>query len=118
MNYAINYNLVRMGHVVLLLLIVSHWFACVWGLQTSFQDSHATTWVGEFGYCTPLPDPGLVGRTNLSAAAALPSAAHDGAVDGAQDGATDGRVLFECRTAFALYVASLYWAVMTITSIG
>ena len=80
-------------------MIVSHWFACAWGLQTTFQDTYETTWFTEFGYCTRIGPAGATDGLGLVAAHSSNSS---------QAGEPD----FDCRPPFALYVASLYWAVV------
>ena len=100
---AINYGALALGRCVVGVLVLSHWFACLFALQTIFFDSpvqsvlvigsdppeYVDTWKGNFNYCT---------ATGLT----LP----------------DGSAEAECLDPWALYCVSVYWAIMTITSIG
>ena len=88
-RYAIDYDKVKIVQLLVVLAMASHWFACAWGLQATFHDSPEKTWMGELGYCTPVPP------TNSST-----------------------RVEYACMPPFAIYSASFYWAAMTLTSIG
>ena len=85
---AINYSMFKLVQCIVGVFAASHWFACIWGLQAAFQETRASSWMGEFGYCELTSPP----------AGGPPTA--------------------ECMHPFALYIASFYWSVMTITSIG
>ena len=100
---AINYGALALGRCVVGVIVLSHWFACLFALQTIFFDSpvssvlvigsdppeYVDTWKAHFNYCT---------ATGLT----LP----------------DGSAEAECLDPWALYCVSVYWAIMTITSIG
>lgn len=36
---------------LIMVLTLSHWCACFWGLQVAFQDTLELSWMGSFGYC-------------------------------------------------------------------
>ena len=37
-------------------MAASHWFGCIWALQTTLvSDSVLDSWLGDKGYCVPLP---------------------------------------------------------------
>ena len=100
---AINYAALALGRCVVGVLLLSHWFACLYALQTIFFDGpvgsvkiigsspaeYVDTWKGHYDYCT--------------------STGHLLA---------DGTIETECLDPWALYCVSVYWAIMTITSIG
>lgn len=88
---AIDYSLMALMKVFTMLLLWAHLCACLWTLQTDlFFPNRYETWLGEAGE-------GLcVARLS-------------------EDG---GTLEDACRSPGELYVASLYWSVMTITSIG
>ena len=100
---AINYAGLALARCMLGVLVSSHWFACVWALQTIFFDGpvgmvpvmgtdpviYVDTWKGQLGYCYATAERG-----------------------------EDGSVPSECYDPWTLYCTSLYWAVTTITSIG
>ena len=92
---AINYSSLNISRSVGNVVLISHWFACLWGLQVALADRKVGTWVDFFGYCTPVEE--YTGDKEFITA--QPG-----------DCVTDG--------PWALYSASVYWAVMTITSIG
>ena len=82
---AISYTRLSIAKSLLNVVLLSHWFACIWGLQVALGDKQGS-WVESFGYCEPSPD------------------------------RPDG---YDCPGgAMSIYSASVYWAVMTITSIG
>lgn len=81
---AMNYSAISLLKCLVGTLLLSHWFACVWGLQASFAVSKIDTWLGGYDLCT------------LEA-----------------DGVTE-----VCKGAGYKYSAAIYWAVMTMTSIG
>jgi hypothetical protein len=97
---AINYSQLALWSSLLKVLLISHWFACIWGIQVALAERKVGTWVDSFEYCTPVSDfpPGAVVR-------GLPVSAY----------APDDCVPDD---PWALYSAAIYWAVMTITSIG
>ena len=84
----------KLVQCIILVITVSHWFACVWGLQAAFNTTRFASWMGEFGYCTELA-----------------------ADAGGGNGASSVPSTTNCAEPFALYVAAFYWSVMTITSI-
>lgn len=116
-NLHLNYGLIKILNSVVGVVVFSHWMACAWVLQafvvadTPLGQSAATradtralpypsldlaalpegeppSWLGENGYC-------WASAANSSSAAG-----------------------YECLPHPAVYSAALYWAVMTITTIG
>lgn len=97
---AINYSTLTLWQCLIGLLLSAHWFACVWAMQVSLaHETPVDSWMGYYGYCWD------VGK---SAATSLERVVVDG------PGAAD----FECAEPGMRYSASVYFAVMTITSIG
>ena len=97
-QFAINYKVLELAKCLTAMLVVAHWFACFWSLQCSlFSSTLLDSWMGNTGYCeahvagAPCP-------AEFECRAERPGVA--------------------CRDAASLYAASVYWAVMTITSIG
>lgn len=83
---AINYSMLSLFKCIFGMLLLSHWFACVWGMQATFSADPLNTWLGSAGdYCIE------------------------------DRNATSG---LACKGPFHLYIPALYWAVMTLTSIG
>lgn len=93
---AINYSQLGLWKSIMYVVLLSHWFACVWGLQVALSETVVGTWVDQFQYCTPVSSfpQGSAIREKYDAADCVPDA------------------------PWQLYSASVYWAVMTITSIG
>ena len=95
---AINYGMLALVKCVLGMVLLSHWFACIWGMQAGMQDNLMHTWMGDDGYCRevattePLLD---LDRTDLTSGCAV-----------------------KCSHPSVLYVGALYWAVMTVTTVG
>ena len=135
---AINYGTLSLIKVGVGLLISSHWTACIWGLQTQWE-SPRSTWYVYFGYCKFVPPPDFAFYAdqhvagNLTATAlyneVLDNVVHyqcDEAVRRCVLRSTCARAasaLLPCclspfLSPFRRYIVSLYWAMMTITSIG
>ena len=110
---AINYGHLALAKCLVLLIISSHWYACIWGLVATFEsDNFDQTWYASFGYCSFAPaDGGLLGDQ----AAAAPNDAELQAAAAKQLG---NELNWECVGPTERYIAALYWAIMTITSIG
>lgn len=87
-QFAINYSIISLSMAILSVFVVSHWMACAWALQAYMQTDLMHTWLAD-AYCVPEVFNGSV-------------------VDGE----------FSCLTPGEIYAAALYWATMTITSIG
>ena len=103
-KFAIDYNALELGKCVAALLAASHWFACIWALQTSLvSDSLLDSWLGNFEYCKAVE--------TLTAGAEVDAACPAGWSCHAEPGVA-------CLPHGNLYAASVYWAVMSITSIG
>ena len=86
---AINYGLLSLLSAVIEVFFAAHWVGCIWSLQAHLQTDLMDTWLSGT-YCVPLLDAG-------------------------------GNVVpeeFDCVPASEQYAAAVYWAVMTITSIG
>ena len=81
---AINYAAISLFKCLVGMLLLSHWFACIWGLQASFADSKLNTWLG--------------GSSDLCQ--------------------LDSQGTMVCEGPGTQYASAIYWAVMTITSIG
>lgn len=87
---AINYAAVALTRAFASVFLWSHLAACLWTLQTDlFHEDKATTWLGHYGLCVNVPDPANATLT-----------------------------IEQCASPGELYVTSMYWSVMTITSIG
>jgi hypothetical protein len=88
---AVSYATFKLVECVVLVVTVSHWFACIWGLQSSFYSTRVDSWMGEFGYCSLIPAAGA----NASAGALISPADLEYATA-------------ECKAASTLYVAAFY----------
>ena len=91
---AVNYSSLALLKSIVGFWLLAHWFACLWGLQTIFSDSINDTWMGNKGFC------------------AVVAPEYDAVVDSTSS--PDEEIV--CKPVEVLYMASLYWAVMTIVS--
>ena len=100
---AINYANLELLKVTVGVILLGHSFACVWGLQTTFEHPK-DTWYTEYGYCTFVP--------RNASCCATPNVAANSCCNREDESA------YVCLGPMPRYVASLYFAIMTITSIG
>jgi len=110
---AINYGHLALFKCLVFLLVAGHWYACIWGLMTTFEaEEYNKCWYVEFGYCVFTPkDGGLLERQlNADPSNATLIEAYTSQISLQKH--------YTCTDPTARYVASLYWAIMTITSIG
>jgi len=107
-RFAINYTLLEMSKCLIAMLVFSHWAACFWALQAFLlHASPLESWMGNAGYCAATTE-----GDQLADVADTAVGCPDGMVCRAD---TPGCA---CLPPGNLYAASLYWAIMTITSIG
>lgn len=110
---AINYGILSLFKCLVGLILAAHWFACIWGLITTFEEgTYYNSWYVVFGYCSFNPNDG--GELQ-SIALANPANVAAQANYTAQLGSD---LHYDCVGPAEKYVAALYWAIMTITSIG
>ena len=83
-------------------VLCSHWSACVWAVQAGFADDLGATWLVDKGYCVQ----------DAAASSAVLTSKYTGGTPYDEPGT------YSCLPSFNLYSASLYFAIMTITSIG
>lgn len=50
-RFAIDYAMLELAKTCVMLAIVCHWFACIWGIQASFDPLNS--WPGEMDFCQP-----------------------------------------------------------------
>jgi len=112
---AINYNLLALVKCLVGLLLAGHWFACIWGLICTFE-SPKDTWYTSFGYCTFVEPSDYNSKLNVSLNDADPARRREAAKEVL--GMLDEENNYECVEDVQKYMAALYWAIMTITSIG
>ena len=103
---SINYAGLSLVRIMLLIMLCTHWSACTWNLGSSFtRPTPAGTYHEAFGLCVPDDSLGVT-HPDLNG--------FDYSYEPVQGAGTNWR----CASPFAMYVAALYWAIMTITSIG
>ena len=109
MQLSINYSYLSLATTITMLTVGCHWFACIWGLQASFNP--LGSWMGGSGYC--------VERLDLSAECqkALPDASSV-RCQTLWLSADEPEVHVACVGAWPMYCYALYFAIMTITSVG
>jgi len=99
---SIDYSAVTILSSFVLVCAVAHWSACLWAAIVAFADRLEDTWLHNLGYC--------VERSSLTDQASLEKFSSDPPGDDAS--------VYACLPHRSLYAASLYFAIMTITSIG
>ena len=110
---AINYGHLALAKCMLMIIIAAHWYSCAWGLMTTFEYAEfGKTWYVAFDYCTFTPSDG--GNLENMALADPGNATLQEMYTGMKNAEEE----YTCVGALEKYTASLYWAVMTITSIG
>ena len=108
MRMSINYAYLQLAQTSVMIVTGCHWFACLWGLQASFDP--LDSWPGSKGYCVAMGDPlpEMNGVQPLTPNATFcPSGWRCDPVSG-----------HSCVEDMTMYVYSLYFAIMTITSVG
>ena len=71
-------------------LLLAHWMACAWALQAYLQNDLMITWIGSKEYC-------------------VPATSEEAKLRGDE---------YDCYPPHAIWAASIYWTVTSITSIG
>ena len=98
---AINYGTLALLKAMFGVILVGHWFACIWSLQTEIaiamgdESALRESWKFQEHFCSDAENSTYRQLSELDD----------------DDGV-------ECCSAGRLYMASLYWSMMTITSIG
>jgi len=113
MRISINYSYMTLMSISTVIFLTCHWIACIWGLQAMFNPLNS--WTTQKAYCKPWGDP--------DQAVAELMLTNGSCSDGwfCEVGDCDGGVCvdgYTCASALDLYVFSLYFSVMTITSVG
>ena len=101
---SISYGAITLSKCFIQLVFIAHWEACLWGLQTTFFASPLNTWLGANAFCVEIDD---------AEHRHIDCAMIDEIIDGQR---YTGEVC--CEDGWSIYLASIYWAVATITSIG
>lgn len=118
LRMSINYNSLELCSVVAAIVVTCHWTACIWGLEATFSPINSWTFAKE--YCVPWPaTPEGAGLNETRASALLEEECPDGHMCDVGDCSggicRDGYV---CSAPVELYIYALYFAIMTITSVG
>ena len=111
MRLSVNYAILSLFRILVGIIIACHWFACIWGLQASFNV--LDSWPGAKGFCEPW------GVYEYEIAISSPPLCNASRV--CSLGSCDGMYCtggWTCKEWWPMYTFSLYWAVMTITSVG
>jgi len=113
MRISINYSYMTLMSISTVIFLTCHWIACIWGLQAMFNPLNS--WTKQKAYCKPWGDPDqAVAEIMLTNGSCTPGwFCEVGECEGGV--CVDG---YTCASALDLYVFSLYFSVMTITSVG
>jgi potassium voltage-gated channel Eag-related subfamily H protein 7 len=102
----------------------AHWMACLWGSLATFADKTQPTWAT--GWVSGQVEAGTARGGSECIGAYIDPQEHGDALAGTADTATaemlgalsNGAMWQGCVQPHDLYMVSLYWAIMTLTSIG
>ena len=121
----LNYGSLIIMRMILVIIIASHWFACIFRLKVWFESEPLTTWQGTFGFCAALP---ALPNYNVSNYALLDCGRQD-----VEDPCSSSQVRqwtyaqqalvytepgLCCVEIFPMYLALLAWSLMIITGTG
>ena len=123
MRVTIDYTLLTLSQTLIAILVVVHWMACIWGLQASFYP--LDSWMGASrdgmvdggsAYCEPWGS-GIEDEM-LDPSYLVDNCPHERWCD--MGVCADGKCVggYACVPAWPMYVNSIYWSTMTITSVG
>ena len=103
-----------LANIMTLIIISCHWLACVWGLQASFDPLNS--WYYGSGYCDPWGDQNETKALEmLSDGVSCPKGLLCD-IGGCEGGVCEKGTA--CVGPTLMYTAALYFAIMTITSVG
>eukprot|EP00908_Phaeocystis_cordata_P016844 Transcript_28161.p1 GENE.Transcript_28161~~Transcript_28161.p1 ORF type:complete len:808 (-),score=261.71 Transcript_28161:1095-3518(-) len=115
MKISINYKALSLCSILVIIVLTCHWTACLWGLAASFSPLHG--WAGTTEYCVAYrPDENGVYEkcpANHYCKPLFPPGCNISLDE--CDSLNSG---FDCEDGFTLYIYALYFAIMTITSVG
>ena len=111
-RYAINFSIFRISKTFIGVLVICHWLACVWGLQTTFYDSRIDTWMGDLGYCRHVASAGVqcVPALTLYAASLDWAVALTTSIGHSEITAGAGRASEQVLSALLMLFGGLFWA--------
>jgi potassium voltage-gated channel Eag-related subfamily H protein 7 len=114
MRFSINYSHLTLCGVVIMVCLSCHWCACVWGLQATFDPLNS--WMGAKEHCIEWGDSNqTVAIAMLTDGSCAPQWRCDVGECNSKGVCSGG---ISCSSWDQLYVYSLYFSVMTITSVG
>ena len=135
MRLSVNYSILQLVFVTVGVLLICHWTACIWGLVGSFD--HLNSWLGEKEYCVPWdsnsqPCPFTMEQNYPLKPVTYPMCTPERCTGefesftGQSSSAFNSSVEYHascttgyaCLGAFEMYTYSLYFSIMTITSVG
>lgn len=123
---SISYALLNIVKFLLLMFVFSHWSACLWALVGSLQDQTEVTWITKWmlsrmanGVTQMNQQDHALCLSNIPA----PLLANTGSLTQRIDArgkffTRNGAYWANCYYPSEIYFASIYWSVMTLTSIG
>ena len=112
-EWSVKYGALRLIRFLVVVIMVSHWDACLWYLITTFDGDYEP---GTGAYCEAVNNKGCLGgakkcctwvEVNELCSCNL-----------CEFGRSDTELCQEVTTPWTQYVAALYWSVMTLTTTG
>ena len=113
MRLSINYAYLSIFSTTVSMLITSHWFACIWGAQATFDPINS--WLRATEYCVPWPNETAYLELTFEAGEVLMAAGGCPADRVCAVGSGGGMA---CMPPAQMYSYSIYWSVATISSVG
>ena len=89
----------RAIQLVVLILLMSHWMACILALQTTFSDARET-WLGRYGHCWTVQGVGAPGS------------------GGGEEAAADDHDEILCASPWVIWLHTSFWAISIIGNLG
>ena len=113
MHFSINYSYLTLTSICVGILLSCHWVACIWGLQATFDP--LKSWLAVKEYCVPWGHTDKTAVVLMLVNGSCPENWVCSIGECSNELCSGG---FACVDAYNMYTYSLYFAVMTITSVG
>ena len=123
---SISYALLNIVKFLMLMFVFSHWSACLWALVGSLQDQTEVTWITKWMLSRMANGVTQMNQQNHALCLSnipAPLLANTGSLTQRVDAdgkhyTRNGAFWANCYYPSEIYFASIYWSVMTLTSIG
>jgi hypothetical protein len=109
---SLQHSTVKLFKIMIQILVVVHWMACIWGMLAGLNDMSSTTWASSW------VELGVERGTLKGGSDCLyrEKIGEEFPPDAAKN--RNGAMWQDCYYDHELYLAALHWSIMTLTSIG